>query len=55
MEFYGFEATILTKARPRSILMTKIHKIYIAGYDRSIFAMSNAYGSSTLYRVTFLV
>ncbi len=38
MEFYGYEATILTKPMLRSILLLKIH---IAKYERSIFALLN--------------
>ncbi len=46
MEFYGSEATILTKAKPRSILLLKIHKTHIVQHHKSIFAiiyMSNVY------------
>ncbi len=47
MEFYGSEATILTKAKPRSILLPKIyfmnnvmiHKTHIAQHHNSIFAL----------------
>ncbi len=39
MECYGSEATILTKAKPRSILLLKIHKTHIARHYRSIFAL----------------
>ncbi len=37
MEFYGSEATLLTKAKPRSILLLKIHKTHIVRHHRSIF------------------
>ncbi len=39
MEFYGSEATILTKASPQSILLPQIHKTLIARHHRSIFAL----------------
>ncbi len=39
IEFYGSEATILTSASPRSILLPKIHKTHIARHHRSIFAL----------------
>ncbi len=39
MEFYGSELTILTEAKPRSILLPKIYKIHIAQHHRSIFAL----------------
>ncbi len=39
MEFYGSEATILTTAKPRSILLPQIHKTHIARHHRSIFAL----------------
>ncbi len=37
MEFYGSEVTILTEAKPRSILLPKFHKTHIAQHHRSIF------------------
>ncbi len=39
MEFYGSSATILTKAKPRSILLLKIHKTHIARHHSSIFSL----------------
>ncbi len=39
MEFYESEATILTDAKPRSILLLKIHKTHIGQHHRSIFAL----------------
>ncbi len=50
MEFYGSEATILTKAKPRSIFLPKIHKTYIAclRHHRSIFALLYVKCSSIL-------
>ncbi len=39
MTFYGSEATILTQAMPRLILLPKIHKTYISQHHRSIFAL----------------
>ncbi len=39
MEFYGSEATILTEAKLRSILLPKIHKTHIARHHKSIFAL----------------
>ncbi len=39
MEFYGSEATILTEAKPWSILLQKIHKTHIARHHMSIFAL----------------
>ncbi len=39
MEFYGSEATILTKVKLRSILLLKIHKTHIAQHHTSIFAL----------------
>ncbi len=39
MEFYGSEATILTEAKLRSILLPKIHKTHIGGHHSSIFAL----------------
>ncbi len=39
MDFYGSEATILTEAKPRSILLSKIHKTHIAQHHQSIFAL----------------
>ncbi len=50
MEFYGSEATILTKEKPRSILLPKIHKTYIADIigQYLLYYMSNVYGSRTL-------
>ncbi len=39
MEFYGSETTILTEAKPMSILLLKIHKTHIARHHRSIFTL----------------
>ncbi len=39
MKFYGSEATILTEAKLRSILLQKIHKTHMARHHRSIFAL----------------
>ncbi len=48
MEFYGSEAKTSTEAKPRSILLPKIHKTHIAPYHRSIFALLYVYGWSPL-------
>ncbi len=37
MKFHGSEATILTEAKPTSILLLKIHKTHIASHHWSIF------------------
>ncbi len=50
MEFYGSEATILTEAKRRSILLLKIHKAilpHIIG-QYLLYYMSNIYGSRTM-------
>ncbi len=39
MEFYGSEATILTKAKLRSILLPNIHESHIARDHRLVFAL----------------
>ncbi len=39
MEFYGSEATILTKVKPMLVLLQKIHKTHIARHHWSIFAL----------------
>ncbi len=39
MAFYGSEATILTKAKARSIMLPQIHKTHFAQHHRSIFAL----------------
>ncbi len=39
MQFYGSEATILTEAKPTSILLLKIHKTHINRHYWSIFAL----------------
>ncbi len=39
MEFYGSEATILSEAKPRSILLPKIYRTHIARHHWSIFAL----------------
>ncbi len=57
MEYYGSEATILTKAKPRSILLPKIHKTHIPRHHRSIFAcqmfMVQAHWSMNTYIARF--
>ncbi len=37
--FYGSEATILTEAKPKLILLPKIYKTHIAQHHRSILAL----------------
>ncbi len=39
MEFYGSEATILTEAKPWSILLPNTYKTHIVQHHRSIFAL----------------
>ncbi len=50
IEFCGSEATILTEAKPRSILLPKIHKTHIAQIigQYLLYYLSNVYGSSIL-------
>ncbi len=50
MEFYGAEATILSKVKSKSILLPKIHKTLIARHHKSIllYYMLNVDGSSPL-------
>ncbi len=55
MEFYGSEATILTEAKPRSILLLKIHKTQLPDIigQYLLYYMSNAHWSMDTYIARF--